>query len=168
MMAIITSVCPYYQHVATGLPPHLPAHVTNNGKQLKHARVIAGEHGSKKKKIQCSTVQHQPPGPCFVNNYGSISSRFSRNCSRFINFKVLCQCISSNVPDFSSHKSTTFLTMHTKILISSQWVQESNESTTDGKEQERQTKICRLVIIESGLRLRRIRNGYENKNQAKK
>jgi hypothetical protein len=30
---------------------------------------------------------------------------------------------------------------------------------------ERERKMCRLVIIESGLRLRRMRNGYEKRNQ---
>jgi hypothetical protein len=98
IMAIITSVSPSYYHVAAGLPPHLPAHVTWNEKQLMRARVVAGENVSKH--IQCSTVQHQPPGLCFLNNYGSRSSRFSRNCPGLMSFEELCHGTPPNVPDF--------------------------------------------------------------------
>jgi hypothetical protein len=35
----------------------------------------------------------------------------------------------------------------------------------NSKEKERERKMCRLVIIEFGPRLRRIKNGYVKKNQ---
>jgi len=35
-----------------------------------------------------------------------------------------------------------------------------SRTVTDRKERERKREMCRLVIIECGLRLRRVRNGY--------
>jgi hypothetical protein len=68
------------------------------------------------------------------------------------------------------HKNTTLLTMRKNILAFPRW-----EKTSIGvgqlsishyrMEQERERKMCRWVIIESGLRLRRTRNGYVKKNE---
>ena len=65
---------------------------------------------------------------------------------------------------FPDHKNTTFLRTPTYILTLSSWEkssrveEESHQPVTDRKDHDRETKMCRLVTVECGLRLRRMRN----------
>jgi len=57
-----------------------------------------------------------------------------------------------------------------KILIYPQWEKylqqyDSLQPDTKRKEQDRERKLFRLVIIECGLRLQRVRNGCEKRNE---
>ena len=66
---------------------------------------------------------------------------------------------------FPNHKNTTFLTRRANILTFQRWVITSAGSgwPSGGHEQEeekRESKMCRLVIIERVLRLRCINDGH--------
>ena len=59
---------------------------------------------------------------------------------------------------FLDHKNTTFLRTPRYILTLPPW----ENTSTNRKDHDRERKMCRLVIIECGMRLRRMRKGYVN------
>ena len=103
-----------------------------------------------------------------VCRLGSYSFRlFGGSVRVSLRIRFGTKCLGAGFP---VHKNVKFLTMPTNILTSPWWAKTSaaveQPSSCCKEEREREEKVCRSVIVESGMRLRKMKNGYVKKNQS--
>ena len=115
-----------------------------------------------------------PNNALLLNRWVSYSSRLFPGRSWFYGLKFLRLVVSQNSVRgvkcpwfFQILNNTSFLTIWIFWLsdCGRKYVSERRKPATNRKESERERRMCRLIVIECGLRLWRMRNGCEKKNQ---